>query len=203
MHVLWGPIPGELGGNSVRHERGDQRMLKEREADKPLERAEIHDVLSNDRRWRVLELLTEENPRDLRSLADDIAAAESGESPAPREVRQSVYVTLHQNHLPKLDALGIVQYDDTSKEVELGEHAQDIDVYLEVVEDGRLSWCEFDLGVVVLGLVATFASAAGAPLLAALNPVAYAAGALVFLFASLAYQVRERGGQWLDRLTGQ
>jgi predicted transcriptional regulator len=178
-------------------------MLKQREADQPLERAEIHDVLSNDRRWRVLELLAEENPRDLRSLADDIAAAESGESPAPREVRQSVYVTLHQNHLPKLDSLGIVQYDDTSKMVELGERAEDIDVYLDVVDDGHLSWNEFYLGVVVLGLTATFASAAGTPLLAALDPVVYAAGALVMLFASLAYQIRDRGGQWFDRFTGQ
>lgn len=182
---------------------GGIRMLKQREADQPLERAEIHDVLSNDRRWRVLELLAQENPRDLRSLADDIAAAESGESPAPREVRQSVYVTLHQNHLPKLDALDIVQYDDTSKMVELGDRAEEIDVYLEVVEDGHLSWSEFYLGVVVLGLVATFASTAGTPLLAALDPVVYAAGALVMLLASLAYQVREQGSQWFDRFTGQ
>lgn len=178
-------------------------MLKQRETDQPLDRAEIHDVLSNDRRWRVLELLADNNPRDLRSLADDIAAAESGESPAPREVRQSVYVTLHQNHLPKLDSLEIVEYDDTSKMVELGSRADEIDVYLEVVERGHLSWSEYYLGVVVLGLVATFASAVGTPLLAALDPLAYAGGALVTLLGSIAFQIREQGSPWLDRFTGQ
>lgn len=178
-------------------------MLQQRDDSRPLDRAEIHDVLSNDRRWRTLELLAEDHPQDLRSLADDIAAAESGESPAPREVRQSVYVTLHQNHLPKLDSLGIVEYDDTSKMVELGDRADEIDVYLEVVESGELSWSEYYLGVVVLGLVATLASVTGTPVLAMLDPLAYAAGALVTLLASLAYQIHEQGSPWLDRLTGQ
>lgn len=178
-------------------------MLKQREADQPLDRPEIHDVRGNDRRWRVLELLADDDPRDLRSLADDVAAAESGESPAPREVRQSVSVTLHHNHLPKLDSLDIVDYDDTSKMVELGARAAEIDVDPEVVEQGHRSWSEYYLGVVVLGLVATFASAMGTPLLAALDPLAYAAGALVTLLGSIAFQIREQGSPWLDRFTGQ
>lgn len=192
------PGPGGTG-----HEMGDSKMLQQRDDSRPLDRAEIHDVLSNDRRWRTLELLANDNPQDLRSLADDIAAAESGESPAPREVRQSVYVTLHQNHLPKLDSLDIVEYDDTSKMVELGDRADEIDVYLEVVEGGDLSWNEYYLGVVALGLVATTASVTGTPVLAMLDPLTYAAGALVMLLASLVYQIRDQGSPWLDRLTGQ
>lgn len=177
-------------------------MLKQK-GDNRLDRAEIHDVLSNDRRWRVLELLADDDPRDLRSLADDIAAAESGTSPAPREVRQSVYVTLHQNHLPKLDSLGIVQYDDISKMVELDERATDIDVYLEVVERGHISYSELNLGLVVLGLVSTTASAIGTPVLASLEPAAYSVGALVALFGSIAVQMREQGSPWLDRLKAE
>ncbi|WP_336036698.1 DUF7344 domain-containing protein [Halobacterium yunchengense] len=176
-------------------------MLESRERDRPLDRAEIHDVLSNDRRWRALELLADETPRDLRSLADDIAAAESGESPAPREVRQSVYVTLHQNHLPKLDSLGVVEYDDTSKQVDLGSRARELDVYLEVVERGDLSWSEYYLGVVVLGLVSTGASLAGTPVLASFDPYVYATGALVALLGSIALQIRQQGSPWFDRLT--
>lgn len=176
------------------------RMLEYREETDQLDRAEIHDVLSNDRRLRVLELLTDENPRDLRSLADDIAAVESGESPAPRELRQSVYVTLHQNHLPKLDALDIVEYDDTSKVVALGTRADELDVYLEIVERGHLSWAEFYFAVIVLGLLATFASAVGTPVLAALDPGIYASSALVVLLASVAMQLNEQGSPWLDRL---
>lgn len=168
-------------------------MLKQRDRDNPLDRAEIHDVLSNDRRWHVLELLAEDNPRDLRSLADEIATLESGASPAPRELRQSVYVTLHQNHLPKLDSLGIVEYDDTAKTVELSERARELDVYLEVVEPGHLSWSEYYLGVVVLGLLATAASATGTPVLAVVAPVTYAVAALVTLFASALVQMRAEG----------
>ena len=176
-------------------------MLEQRNANKPLERAEIHEVLSNDRRWRTLELLEEDNPRNLRSLADDIAAAESGESPAPRDLRQSVYVTLHQNHLPKLDSLNIVQYDDTSKKVALGDRADDIDVYLEVVERGHLSYSEYYLGVVVLGLLTTVASGIGTPILVLLDPAVYASMALVTLLVSIAHQMRRQGSPWLDRLT--
>lgn len=176
-------------------------MLEQRDADEPLDRAEIHSVLSNDRRWRVLELLAEEHSRDLRSLADEIAALESGTSPAPRELRQSVYVTLHQNHLPRLDSLDIVEYDDTAKTVELDDRARDLNVYLEVVEPHHLSWSEYYLGVVVLGLVATLASATGTPLLAALPPVAHAVTALLALLGSVLVQMRAEGSPWLDRLT--
>ena len=178
-------------------------MLKQRGSNEPLDRAEIHDVLSNDRRWRVLELLSDEEPRDLRSLANDVAAAESGESPAPRQVRQSVYVTLHQNHLPKLDSLDIVKYDDTSKMVALDDRANEIDVYLEVVERGHLSWSEYQLGVVVLGLVSTLASIIGTPVLASLEPAVYASGALIVLLVSLGVQIHGQGSPWLDRLTNR
>jgi hypothetical protein len=177
------------------------QMLEQSRRNKELDRAEIHDVLSNNRRYHVLNLLDDEDPRDLRSLANDIAAAESGESPAPRRVRQSVYVTLHQNHLPKLDSLDLVRYDDTSKMVTLGDRANEIDVYLEAVERGHLSWSEYQLGVVVLGLVATLASAVGTRGLATLDPVAYASGALGVLLLSIAYQISVQGSPWLDRLT--
>jgi len=172
-------------------------MLQERQQ---LDRAEIHDVLSNDRRWRVLKLLADQDPQDLRSLADQIAATESGESPAPRQVRQSVYVTLHQNHLPKLDSLDIVQYDDVSKTVTLGDRAEDIDVFLEVVERGHLSWSEYYLGVVLVGLLATLASVLAVPVFASLAPAAFATGALAVLLLSLVAQISQQGSPWTDRI---
>ncbi|MFC3477059.1 DUF7344 domain-containing protein [Halobacterium litoreum] len=172
-------------------------MLEQRQQ---LERAEIHDVLSNDRRWQVLELLADESPRTLRTLADQIAAVEAGESPAPRQVRQSVYVTLHQNHLPKLDSLDIVRYDDVSKTVALGDRADDIDVYLEVVERGHLSWSEYYVGVVLVGLLATLASLLAVPAFVYLTPVTFAAGALLVLLVSLAAQIYQQGSPWTDRL---
>jgi hypothetical protein len=55
----------------------------------------------------------------------------------------------------------------------------------------------------VLGLLATVASATGTPGLAILDPLVYAAGSLVTLLASLAYQISEQGSPWIDRLRGQ
>jgi hypothetical protein len=168
-----------------------------------LHRTDIHDVLRNDRRWKVLELLSDESPRDLRSLADQIAAAEAGTSPAPRGVRQSVYVTLHQNHLPKLDSFDIVEYDNISKTVALGESAGEVAVYLEIVEDGQLSYSEYYVGVTVLGLVATAAALVPVPGFDAIPPFAPAVAALGALLASLAAQIRQQGSPWIDKLRGR
>ena len=176
-------------------------MHKPQGENEPLDRAEIHTVLSNDRRWRTLELLSKEAPRDLRSLANEIAAAESGESPAPRDVRQSVYVTLHQNHLPRLESLDIVEYDDTSKMVTLDGRASEINGYLDTEPSGQFPCSTYHIGVVVLGLLTTAGSVIGIPLLAAFNPVVYAAGALLFLVLSIGFQMRSRGSPLLERLS--
>lgn len=84
-----------------------------------LERTEIHEVLSNERRVRILECLRRDDEWELSALAEEIAAVETGERPPPRNKRQSVYVTLNQTHLPKLDSLGIVDYDSRRKTVAL------------------------------------------------------------------------------------
>lgn len=167
---------------------------------RPLSKAEIHDVLSNDRRRRVLELLDGESPRDLRSLADAIAAAETGDAAPPRKVRQSVYVTLHQSHLPKLARLGVVDYDSTSKRVALGERAPEVRVYMEVVAGGEMSWAEYHAALAVVGLAATVASLFGAWPIAVLPPVAYAVGALGLLCCSLLVETRRRGTAFTDWL---
>jgi hypothetical protein len=82
-------------------------------------RTEVHEILSNERRQAVIEALVEDGPLELSELAERIGAIEAGESPPPRDQRQSVYVSLHQTHLPKLDDYGVVTYDLTSKEVAL------------------------------------------------------------------------------------
>ncbi|QLH81241.1 helix-turn-helix transcriptional regulator [Halosimplex pelagicum] len=82
-----------------------------------LDRTTVHELLSNERRMRVLELLGGEQTWDLSDLAEEVAAAETGERPPPRNKRQSVYVTLHQTHLPKLADHGVVDYDSERKTV--------------------------------------------------------------------------------------
>ena len=97
-----------------------------KEGEAGLARTDIYDVLSNERRTMVLELLAASDPRDLGDLAEEIAARETGERPPPRNKRTSVYVTLHQTHLPKLATLSIVEYDDREKVVSLGSRASTV-----------------------------------------------------------------------------
>lgn len=91
----------------------------------------------------------------------------SGNHPLQRNVRRRVYISLQQTHLPKPDGLDIVDYDDTTTEVQPGEHASAVGVYLEVVPKYGLSFAEFHAGLGVLGALLVAATEAGVPVLGA------------------------------------
>ena len=132
----------------------------------------IHDVLRNDRRRVVLERLREgAGVETVSDLAEHVGSVETGESPPPRNARQSVYVSLHQTHLPKLDDLGIVTYDSDGKTVELAARASDLDAYLEVDSDDAGEPATF-LALGLLGATALLATVAGVPGLRAVGPAA-------------------------------
>ena len=123
-----------------------------------LDPSEIHNVLRNDRRRHVIRhLRDEEGPISVDALAEHIATVETEESPPPRDVRKSVYVSLHQTHLPKLDELGIVDYDQREQLLELRDRAEEVEVYMEVVSEDDISWATFYLGVSCLGIVTLLA----------------------------------------------
>ncbi|MFB6123506.1 MAG: hypothetical protein ABEJ78_08610, partial [Haloferacaceae archaeon] len=135
-------------------------------SDATLTEGEIHDVLRNDRRRLVLERLRDHGGSEtVAELAEFIAAVEAGTSPPPRNVRQSVYVSLHQTHLPKLDELGIVTYDPNEKTVSLAAGAERVAPYMDGSTNAQASWTEFFAGVSLLGLVGVALAAAGVPLL--------------------------------------
>ncbi|MFC4359229.1 hypothetical protein ACFO0N_14885 [Halobium salinum] len=171
------------------------------DADRELDQGQIHDVLRNARRRLVLERLREtEDAQTVRDLSEHIASIESGETPPPRNVRQSVYVSLHQTHLPKLDDLGIVTYDSNGKEVSLAEHADELTVYMEVVPKYGLSWGEFYLALATLGLLLLVADGVGVPLISGLD-ASFIGGAFLTLVAlSAAYHVTTQRSSLLHRL---
>jgi predicted transcriptional regulator len=150
-------------------------------AEATLSRSEIHDVLRNERRRLVLERLWADGSETVRELSEQIGAVEAGETPPPRNVRQSVYVSLHQTHLPKLDDLGIVVYDDDAKEVSLAARAADLERYTPrgADDDAVRPWSELQLAAAGVGLVAVgvaFPTGSGVALVvAALALVAVAA----------------------------
>lgn len=156
-----------------------------------LEATDIHDVLRNDRRRLTLKCLQEADPAGItvRELSERVATMETDEDPAPRNKRQSVYVSLHQTHLPKLDRLGIVGYDADAKIVSLADRAEEVTVYMEVVPRYGLSWGEYYVGLGVLGILTTVAVLVGVPGISRLGLTAVAVGFFLVLTGSGAYQV--------------
>jgi hypothetical protein len=135
-----------------------------------LEPSEIHNVLRNERRRQAIEYLREcDRTLTVDELAKYIATLETGESPPPHDVRKSVYVSLHQTHLPKLDELGIVEYDLRSKELELTDRATEVEMYMEILPGGTISWDMYYLGVSILAITTLVAVKLDIQLVAALG----------------------------------
>ena len=158
-----------------------------------LDEGEIHEVLRNDRRRLALEALRDSGGEEsVRELSERIAAHETGEEPPPKKKRQSVYVSLHQTHLPKLDELEVVEYDPEERDVLLGDRVEEIEVYMEVVPEYGLSFGEFYLGLALLGLLTTTAVLRFAPDVSALTLGAVVVGLFVLQMVAAAYHVYTR-----------
>lgn len=108
-----------------------------------LDEPEIHDVLRNERRRRVLSCLRDRGGRtEVSELVDSIARRECDQQPSSK-LRRSVYSSLHQTHLPKLERSDIVAYDRDSKAVTLTTNASEVDRYLQLRGAYGLSWGEY------------------------------------------------------------
>lgn len=150
----------------------------------------IHDVLSNDRRRLTIESLREEGgTATVSDLAVGIAALEAETDPPPTNKRQSVYVSLHQTHLPKLDSLGIVSYDPNDREVELLDRVEELEVYMEIVPQYGLSWGEFYFGWGLLGLLIVVGVQIGVPVISTLDLAVLSWAFSVGLMVASAYHV--------------
>jgi len=157
-----------------------------------LSASEIHDVLRNDRRRLVLgRLRSAEAFETVSDLAEHIGRVEAGESPPPRNVRQSVYVSLHQTHLPKLDELGIVDYDPDGKTVKRAANADDLEAYLDGDSDDGLPPTYY-AGLGLLGGAALLSTAAGVPGSGAVGPAAVGLALSAALVAAATYDHRAR-----------
>ena len=179
-------------------------MVAQTTTKESLEASQIHDILRNDRRRLAIKCLRENSGMlTVRDLSEDVATRETGESPAPRDKRRSVYVSLHQTHLPKLNDLGIVSYDTDSKEVRLRDRAAEITTYMEVVPRYGITWAEYYLILGILGFGTVLSASIGTPLLGAVGAPAVAATYLLILVASAAYHVNSQDRQLFEGLWSQ
>ncbi|QLH79704.1 hypothetical protein HZS55_21465 [Halosimplex rubrum] len=95
------------------HTTDDGRTVIDLDADKR------YDLLAAERRRTVLAVLTERGgatPTGLDELVTAVAAREGDEASA--EAAERLAVSLHHVHLPRMDDLGVLDYDPGANRVE-------------------------------------------------------------------------------------
>lgn len=181
-----------------------------------LPESEIYEILANRRRRATIRQLTDgAHPTavGLHELSAAVAAAEAGTSPPPRALRESVYSSLHQTHLPKLEKLGVVRYDRETAAVSLQSRARDLNVYMSVTTPYGITWDEYYRGLAAMALTLVVSALAGVPVVSVVDPLLWASGSLLVLAVSISVQlwaarwyVAETVREWahrVQRATGQ
>ena len=116
-----------------------------------LSEPEIHDVLRNERRRETLRCLrSHAGEAHLDDLTNTIVRREGGTAPESSDLRRSVYSSLHQTHLPKLDTVGVINFDRRRGSVELNGKAEDVFQYMSYTPERNLFWSRVYLAVAVL-----------------------------------------------------
>ncbi|NJD98981.1 hypothetical protein E3E26_04155 [Thermococcus sp. LS1] len=107
-------------------------------------------ILGNDRRMLLIEFLQRQDGKaELRDLVEYIAEKEGD---TDRRHRKSVYVSLVQTHIPKLEREGVVTFDHGV--VTLLKIPDDVTVYMEVVKKNDISWSTFYMGTSIIFIIA-------------------------------------------------
>lgn len=119
-------------------------------------RQEVFDAVKNLRRRYVLYYLQRYGgPVELGVLAEQIAAWENDttvEEVSPNQ-RKSVYSALHQTHLPKLQAAGVLNYDADRSVVRPTETAASLDMKLASDPQTAIPWHRLYLGLAAVSLL--------------------------------------------------
>lgn len=130
---------GTVGGEHAGNEDGS------------LQRDEIFDLMSNHRRRYAIHYCKQnDTPVSLSDLAEQVAAWEHEKDVAElsADERKTVYTSLQQTHLPRLDRAGVVIFENG--DVELTEQVKQLDIYLDIVPKGSIPWGMYYLGLSVI-----------------------------------------------------
>lgn len=102
-------------------------------ADATLSEERLFDLLGNERRRSCLQCLTDlEGTIAVQDLATRVAERVSDDETSPSAIRDSVYISLCQNHLPKLHDAGVVEYDSEAKTARRGPTFPAVERHLQV-----------------------------------------------------------------------
>ncbi|WP_144797993.1 DUF7344 domain-containing protein [Halorubrum depositum] len=161
-----------------------------------LTKGEIFDLLKNKRRRTVIRYLRENDGEAvLNDLAEHIAAKENDTTvrQLSSDQRKRVYIGLYQCHLPKMDSLGVIDYDKNRGTIELQASVAQLLEYMdldeddgETVEGTERAWA---IPAVAGGVVAVVtAGALGLGPLAAVPAVTWTLLSVVGIFVIVALQ---------------
>lgn len=106
-------------------------------------------ILGNSRRMLMIEYLKKSDGRaELRKMVEYIAENEGN---TDRKHRKSVYVSLVQTHIPKLEREGVITFRHGV--VTLVKVPDDVTVYMETVKKNDISWSSFYVGLSLIFLI--------------------------------------------------
>ena len=169
----------------IRHSKTETEQEQTRDYD------DYFDLLSNHRRRYALQYLERNGGNaELGELAEQLAAWENGieRKEISYDQRKRVYTSLQQVHLPQMDELGIVGFDDREGTATLAPAAAELDFYFEVVERRDIPWSAFYLLLVGVDAVILAAGAVGVFPVGTVPDIGWAVFVLTtFLIVSVAH----------------
>ncbi|MFP8956500.1 hypothetical protein ACLI4Y_07215 [Natrialbaceae archaeon A-CW3] len=129
---------------SLQYNSRGKRSVPGRDDSGELPQNDVFDILSNYRRVCVIQYLqnVERDVVELRDVVDYVTERETLNSPQETNYsnRKSVYTALRQTHLPKLDDLGVIDYNKSRGEMRLTDRANQVRMYLEYVPEDDIPW---------------------------------------------------------------
>jgi len=138
---------------------------------------EVFDVLSHRRRRFALHYLVQRGETDLGELAEYVAAWENDKSVAELTTseRKHAYSALQQTHLPRMDDVGVVEFNKNRGTIEPSEALAELDIYMDVVRGNEIPWSEYYIGLTGVGAALVAALWLGAYPFTMLSETAWAA----------------------------
>ena len=124
----------------------------------------LFEILKNERRRTVLHYLEEHDGTvSLGELAEHVAAVENGTTvtQVTSNERKCVYVGLYQCHLPKMDDMDIVEFNQNRGRISLGPNAEQLYEYLDESDDVVRPWPLYYGALTAVGVVLLVASQLG------------------------------------------
>ena len=150
-------------------------------------------ALSNRRRREVIRYLKQyDGTATVRDIAHQLAAWENEipEIEVSYDQCKRVYTSLHQSHLPKLARDGFIEYNRNRGTVALSPGASELNMFLEVTQEGELLWGEYYFGLSLVFLAAVVAASIGAWPFALVSGYVYAALFAIIGCLSSLYHLR-------------